>query len=106
MNVAKICSADDVSVRLCFLVRVRNAKGRSVAGGSRIGSMDGFEDSEGLETLIGYPGVPNAGDEEGIEVRYADCWAAGSRGAVRVRGSLLEGSIILIDQSLLVVYKS
>lgn len=62
-------------VRLCFLVKVRNARGRRVAGGSNMGRTVAFETgcSAGgariaatRRGLIGWTGVPNAGDEEGI----------------------------------------
>jgi hypothetical protein len=56
-----------VRVKLCFLVKVRKAKGRNVAGGRRTGSMLAF--AAAVVTLngrIGCTGVPNAGDDEGI----------------------------------------
>ncbi len=68
MNVANSCSADDVSVRLCFFVKVRNAKGRNVAGGSSTGSIDGLDGSEGFETRLGCTRVLKAGEEEGIRL--------------------------------------
>lgn len=64
-----------MSVRLCFLVKVRNASGRSVAGGSNIGRTVDFATGlrEGgarigavLRGLIGCTGVPNAGEDEGM----------------------------------------
>lgn len=75
MKVANACKADDVRVRLCFFVKVRNASGRSVAGGRRIGRTVGF--GAGLRVggaRIGavlrggivWRGVPNAGEEDGI----------------------------------------
>ena len=64
-------------VRLCFFVIVRNAKGRSIAGGSRIGrtaGLVGFLNAGGGgrtaslagREAIGYAGVANAGDEDGM----------------------------------------
>jgi hypothetical protein len=65
MNVASSCSADEVNVRLCFLVKVLKANGRRVAGGSRIGRMVAFAGA--IENGFKVPaGVANAGDEEGI----------------------------------------
>ena len=62
-------------VRLCFFVKVRNASGRSVAGGRSIGrTVDfatGFKAGGArigavLRGLMGWTGVPNAGDEDGM----------------------------------------
>lgn len=56
-------------VRLCFLVKVRKATGRSVVGGRRIGRMDtlGGATGTGLATFVGYTGgVPKPGDEENV----------------------------------------
>jgi hypothetical protein len=39
MKVASTARAEDVNVRLCFLVNVRKASGLRVAGGSRIGRI-------------------------------------------------------------------
>jgi hypothetical protein len=71
MNVASAASADDVRVRLCFLVKVLNASGRKVAGGSRIGRIVEGLNCGGaigfvLRGKIGCAGVPKAGEEEGI----------------------------------------
>lgn len=75
MKVASAWSADEVRVRLCFLVKVRKASGRSVAGGSSMGRTVGlaFGASAGgarigavLRGWMGWTGVPNAGEEEGI----------------------------------------
>ena len=71
MNVARAASADDVSVRLCFLVKVRKASGRSVAGGRRTGNIvEGLNCGGGIGCVllgrIGCAGVPKAGDEDGI----------------------------------------
>lgn len=41
INVASACRAEELSVRLCFLVKVRKASGRSVGGGRRIGRIVG-----------------------------------------------------------------
>lgn len=66
MNVANNCSADDVKVRLCFFVNVRKARGRKVAGGRSMGSMEGLGGSLGGGARIGWTGVPKAGEDEGI----------------------------------------
>lgn len=73
MKVANACNAEDVSVRLCFLVKVRNASGRKVAGGSRIGKTAAFGCNAGgarmaatRRGLMGCAGVPKAGEDEGI----------------------------------------
>lgn len=66
MNVANNCSAEDVSVRLCFFVKVRKAIGRSVAGGRSMGNIEGLGGSGGLYGRIGWTGVPKAGEEEGM----------------------------------------
>lgn len=65
MKVASSCSADEVRVKLCFLVKVRNAKGRRVAGGRRIGKMVALV-TGGANGLGVWAGVPKAVDEEGI----------------------------------------
>ena len=51
-------------MRLCFLVNIRNASGRKVAGGRRMGRMVGMR---GCGTLLrtGWTGVPKAGEDEG-----------------------------------------
>lgn len=67
IKVASSCSAEEVSVRLCFLVKVRNARGRNVAGGRRMGRMAAFDGADTLKGLSGWTGVPKAGEEEGIE---------------------------------------
>lgn len=64
MKVAIACRAVEVSVRLCFLVNVRKASGRKVAGGKLIGSTEGVAASEVGFRPIGWTGVPNA-EEEG-----------------------------------------
>jgi hypothetical protein len=60
---------------LCFFVKVRKASGRSVAGGRRIGSTVDFATGFNaggarigavLRGLMGWTGVPNAGDEDGM----------------------------------------
>ena len=62
-------------VRLCFFVKVLNASGRRVAGGSSMGrtvdlaegfSAGGARIGAVLRASMGWTGVPNAGDEEGI----------------------------------------
>lgn len=65
MKVASSCRADEVSVRLCFLVNVLNASGLKVAGGRSIGKIVAFA----VATEKGFSvaaGVANAGDEDGI----------------------------------------
>jgi hypothetical protein len=72
MNVAKICSAEEVRVKLCFLVNVLKARGRKVAGGRRIGSILALTGAPaGLKGFMGYAGVPKAGDDEGIGFKGA-----------------------------------
>ena len=53
IKVANNCSADDVSVRLCFFVNVRKANGLRVAGGNSMGKIDGLDGSEALVIRIG-----------------------------------------------------
>jgi len=55
MKEARACSAEDVRVRLCFLVKVRKAMGRRVAGGRRIGSMGAALEEEvaGRSAVVG-----------------------------------------------------
>lgn len=65
-KVAMICSADEVRVRLCFLVNVRKANGRSVATGKEMGRIEGVVASEVCFRLSGCTGVPKAAEEEGI----------------------------------------
>jgi hypothetical protein len=56
-----------VIVKLCFFVNVRKARGRNVAGGSRIGRMLAFGAiAAALKGLMGCAGVAKAGEEEGI----------------------------------------
>ncbi len=101
IKVASSCSDDDVMVRLCFFVIVRNAKGRSIAGGSRTGSMAGvvgflnagagarIPSLAGREA-IGYAGVANAGDEDGMAVFAVLNRGAGARGvSIESRSSIL-----------------
>jgi len=66
MKAASSCRADDVNVRLCFLVNVRKASGRRVAGGRRIGSIVVFVVGAIANGLCVYAGVPKAGDDDGI----------------------------------------
>lgn len=70
MKAASACKADEPSVKLCFLVNVRKAKGLREAGGSKTGSMEGIEGLKsgcaiGLPGLKGCAGVPNAGEDDG-----------------------------------------
>lgn len=75
MKDASAWSADEVSVRLCFLVKVRNAIGLSVAGGRRTGRIGAAllvpgpfrrraSKAFGTGTRIGCTGVAKAGDDE------------------------------------------
>jgi hypothetical protein len=75
MKLANAESAEEVKVRLCFLVNVRKASGLSVAGGSSIGRtvaraaglrMGGARMGAVLRGLMGWTGVPNAGEDEGM----------------------------------------
>lgn len=67
MKLDRTCNAVEVSVKLCFFVKVRNAKGRNVAGGRRIGRTLGFASgAESSKGLIGCIGVAKAGEDEGI----------------------------------------
>jgi hypothetical protein len=71
MKVASAANADEVSVRLCFLVKVLKASGLNVAGGSKMGNIvEGLNwgGAMGLARRgrIGCAGVPKAGEEDGI----------------------------------------
>jgi hypothetical protein len=67
MKVASTCRADEVKVRLYFLVNVLKARGLKVAGGNIIGRMLAFGAAAAeLKDLIGCTGVPKAGDDDGI----------------------------------------
>lgn len=98
-NVERRPNPDDVNVRLCFLVRVRKATGRSVCGGSAIGSTEGPESlvvdfcaaanacrtGGACRGLMGYAGVPKPGEDENCwslvpEVRSGLNAGGGSRG--------------------------
>lgn len=87
MKVARTWSAEEVRVRLCFLVNVRNAKGRKVAGGRRIGSMLAFAGAAaGLKGRMGCAGVAKAGDDEGIGFKGAGVGGGLNIGAARGLG--------------------
>lgn len=84
IKVANNCKAEDVSVRLCFFVNVRNANGRNVAGGRIMERMLVFAVAgTGLNGFIGYAGVPKAGDEEGMGFNVAGVLGALKIGAAR-----------------------
>ena len=88
MNDANNCKEGEVKVRLCFFVKVRNANGLKVAGGSIIGrtlgALAGTEISNLLTGFtIGCTGVPNAGDDDGIGFTGAGVFGGWNRGAVR-----------------------
>lgn len=68
-------------MRLCFLVKVRKASGRNVAGGSRIGKMVALAGGGGAKGLRVCAGVPKAGEEEGI-MSEAEAAAAGRAGVL------------------------
>lgn len=70
MNVARTCRADEVKVKLCFLVIILKAVGRKVGGGSMMGSMLAFGRGIAgtLKGLTGCAGVANAGEEDGMEL--------------------------------------
>ena len=84
MNVANACNAEELSVRLCFLVNVRKASGRNVGGGSRIGSIvaicglnaGGGGGGRCMPLGRGWRGVPNAGEEEKTFVSGTLCGMA------------------------------
>lgn len=91
MKDARACRAEDVSVKLCFLVNVRNASGRRVAGGRMMGRIAalGALTAKGLR---GWAGVPKAGEEEGM-AEDGGCWFLRNMGAgvlsiMRSSGSL------------------
>lgn len=65
-KVASSCNAEDVSVKLCFLVKVRNANGRSVAGGRIIGRTAALAGAGGWKGFSGCAGVAKAGEDDGI----------------------------------------
>jgi hypothetical protein len=95
MKVASATNADDVSVRLCFLVNVRNASGRKVAGGRRIGKIvDGLNCGWAIGFVlrgnIGCTGVPNAGDEEGFGFDLATLVAGTAKFAMIVQKKCME----------------
>ena len=86
MKLARSCSADDVSVRLCFFVNVRKARGLKAAGGRSIGNTDGLDDAVDLEIRTGWSGVLKAGDEEAIEFGRAILVVGRDGGDVRKLG--------------------
>lgn len=65
MKEASSCSAEEVSVKECFFVKVRKASGLNVAGGSMMGRIAAFG-ALTLKGLSGCAGVPKAGDDEGM----------------------------------------
>lgn len=84
MKCASVCSAGDVSVRLCFLVNMRKANGRNVAGGSEMGSIDGVASSGGFRSRTGYTGVAKAGEDDGMWFAGTGERAGGNIGAAPV----------------------
>lgn len=79
MKEAKACSADDVSVRLCFFVKVLKARGRRVAGGRMMGRIGAFG-ALTAKGFSGWAGVPKAGEEEGM-AEDGGCWFLRNIGA-------------------------
>jgi hypothetical protein len=61
-KVARACKEEDVIVKLCLLVKVRNATGRRVEGGSKIGRIDCFVDLSEIP-------IPNAEGDDGTVTR-------------------------------------
>ena len=53
-------------MRLCFLVNVRKARGRNIAGGRTIGRMVDLDGALLLNGLRGCAGVAKAGEEDGM----------------------------------------
>lgn len=81
-----------MSVKLCFFVKVLNASGRNVAGGKRMGKMAAFAGAvmlkgTGLNGRRGCTGVPNAGEDDGID-ESGCCCAAKPLGAKNGGGLL------------------
>lgn len=84
INVANTCKAEEARVKLCFLVKVRKARGRNVAGGRRIGSMLPLMGTAvTLNGRIGCAGVAKAGEEEGIGLAGVDVGGGLKMGAAR-----------------------
>lgn len=52
-------------MRECFLVKVRNARGRRVAGGRSIGNIGACLLVVTLKGRNGWTGVPKAGEDDG-----------------------------------------
>ena len=77
-------------MRPCFLVKVRKASGRRVAGGRMMGRTTDLEGTGGLKGLSGCAGVAKAGEEEGIPLEGGRFFAAkkGGAGGLARRGSL------------------
>ena len=68
-------------------MKVRKARGLNVAGGNRIGNTLGLaEAAGGSKGFIGYAGVPNAGEDEGIGFEAAGVVGTAKKGATRDRG--------------------
>ena len=71
MNVARTCNAEEVSVKLCFFVKVRKATGRKVAGGSNMGKILSFDIGATVKGRTGWTGVAKAAEDEGMGLRGA-----------------------------------
>lgn len=84
MKVANSCSAEDVRVKLCFFVKVRNANGLKVAGGRRIGRIVALVGGAMANGLSVCAGVPKAGDEDGMGFEGAGVFGANIDAAVRL----------------------
>ena len=69
MKAASSARLDELRVRLCFLVKVRKARGRRAAGGREMGSTAcraGAGPGVAVKDFRGWAGVPKAGEEEGM----------------------------------------
>lgn len=87
MKVASTCSADDVSVKLCFLVNVRKASGLKVAGGRTIGNtLVLARTGAGLKGRMGCAGVAKAGLDDGIAFK-----GAGVKGCLKMGAAFRRG---------------
>lgn len=53
-------------MRECFLVNVRKASGRRVAGGRMMGRIGALGPGPTAKGLRGWTGVPKAGEEDGM----------------------------------------
>jgi hypothetical protein len=85
-----------VSVKLCFFVKVRKAKGLSVAGGRIIGRMLALGGiAATLKGRMGCAGVANAGEDEGIGLSLC-AGVSGNLKMVAVRGFAVGSDLLMI----------